>query len=348
MNSSSALVSIDVKAASDAEYAGLVALRQALMSELRPEDPERPYEQWVTTWQNFPPTFAILTWAIPDPAGGYRAYAQAYLTRTEDNRHLLQIDMGVRPAFRRQGLGRRLLHQVVTAGLADGKRLAIVASHGRVPAGAAFLARFGGRAGLSSHTNQLDLADLDRSLLTAWQEQGRRRAADYHLGAWIGAFPEADLAAVADLYQLLNTAPRDDLDVEDMAFTPERIRQMEQMSLARGEEHWTIYARHTASGAFAGFTEVFFSPHRPAILIQGFTGVAPAYRGRGLGRWLKAAMLEKVLAERPQVRFVRTGNADSNAPMLKINRELGFRPYDSHTVWQLDLAKAASLLAENE
>ena len=53
----------------------------------------------------------------------------------------------------------------------------------------------------------------------------------------------------------------------------------------------------------------------------------PKYRGHGLGKWLKAAMLEKVLAERPAVKFVRTGNADENVPMLKINHALGFKPY---------------------
>ena len=68
---------------------------------------------------------------------------------------------------------------------------------------------------------------------------------------------------------------------------------------------------------------------------QGMTAVDPAYRNRGLGRWLKAAMLEKLMRERPQVRYVRTGNADSNAPMLKINQALGFKPYSSNTQWEL-------------
>lgn len=37
-------------------------------------------------------------------------------------------------------------------------------------------------------------------------------------------------------------------------------------------------------------------------------------------------MIEKVLADRPQVVRVRTGNADSNAPMHKINGAMGFPP----------------------
>ena len=49
-----------------------------------------------------------------------------------------------------------------------------------------------------------------------------------------------------------------------------------------------------------------WNPNRPELLGQGMTGVFPQYRNRGLGRWLKAAMLDKVLKERPQVKYVRT------------------------------------------
>ncbi|HEY3248436.1 MAG TPA: N-acetyltransferase, partial [bacterium] len=83
----------------------------------------------------------------------------------------------------------------------------------------------------------------------------------------------------------------------------------------------------------------------PEIVHQRGTGVLPQYQNLGLGRWLKAAMLEKILRERPQVRRVRTGNADSNAPMLKINRELGFRPYVSNSIWQVELPQVEAYLS---
>ena len=83
---------------------------------------------------------------------------------------------------------------------------------------------------------------------------------------------------------------------------------------------------------------------RPEILGQGMTAVYPEYRNRGLGRLLKAAMLEKVLRERPQVKLIRTGNADSNAPMLKINTELGFKRYMSQVIWQVETEKVIQYL----
>ncbi len=55
-------------------------------------------------------------------------------------------------------------------------------------------------------------------------------------------------------------------------------------------------------------------------------------------------MLDRVLRERPQVRFVRTGNADSNAAMLRINHQLGFKPYIAHCVWQVETDKVLDYL----
>jgi GNAT superfamily N-acetyltransferase len=97
-----------------------------------------------------------------------------------------------------------------------------------------------------------------------------------------------------------------------------------------------LYAADRVTGRIVGLTRVHWNATHPAILEQGFTGVLKAYRGRGIGRWLKAAMLAKVLRERPAVALIRTSAGDSNAPMLKINAELGFRPAFAVLNWQVD------------
>ena len=76
------------------------------------------------------------------------------------------------------------------------------------------------------------------------------------------------------------------------------------------------------------------------------TGVFPKYRNKGLGRWLKAVMLERILEKRPKAKYVRTANADMNAPMLKINNELGFKPYIAECVWQVETDKVAEYLSQ--
>ncbi|NNJ11039.1 hypothetical protein EKD04_011915 [Chloroflexales bacterium ZM16-3] len=137
-------------------------------------------------------------------------------------------------------------------------------------------------------------------------------------------------------------------DVEDQKVTPEKVREFEASNQAQGNFAWTIVAREAATGHMVGFTEIFGNPARPTILHQGATAVRPEFRGHRMGRWMKAAMLEKVLAEKPEARFVRTGNASSNAPMLAINIDLGFKPYLLVTIWQVETEKALGYAGEGQ
>ena len=208
--------------------------------------------------------------------------------------------------------------------------------------------RIGARKGLEGHTNQLLIADLDRSLLEKWQQRAQERASGFSLGLWTGPYPTDQLEEIAQLYNVMNTAPRDDLEMEDVRFTPPLLQEWDQNLLATNTERWTLYVRENATGKLAGFTVVFWHPDRPHILGQGDTGVFPEYRGLGLGRWLKAAMLEKVLRERPQVTTIRTGNADSNAGMLQINHELGFKPFMAECFWQVERTQVEAYLGQKE
>ena len=253
-----------------------------------------------------------------------------------DNLHMAFFDINVAPEHRRGGIGRLLLHKVAEVAAAADRSLLLTSTQSTVPAGVAFVKRFGAEAGLAAHTNQLVLASVDRDMLTAWNARATRLG-DFELLVWEGAYPEEYLDAMVHMHRVMNSQPFDDLEVEDFQVSAEQLRKQEQFHAARNHSQWTMVARHLPTGDLAGFTDVLFDPENPENLQQGNTGVDPRYRGHGLGKWLKAAMLEKVFAERPMVRHIRTGNADSNEAMLAINRRLGFERYIAQTVWQLPL-----------
>lgn len=336
---------INLRAATSAEYQALNTFENALRAERLPDDPPLPLSETSQRWQNFPAFFDLAGWgAWSADQAMIIAAVVTFIRRTEDNQHLLYFELGVLPAFRRQGIGWRLLAHVVDRARGEQRRLLLTETHGRAPAGAQFMQRLHAQPGLVAHTNQLVLAALDRDLLCRWQAQGAAHAHRYVLDLWCGAYPETQLTAITNLCLMMNSEPRDQLEVEDFQLTPDRLRQQEKYLAAIGVERWTFYATERATGDFVGYTEVFWHPNRPTILEQGATGVFPAHRNQGLGRWLKAAMLDKVLRERPQVQFVRTGNADSNAAMLAINRALGFQPYLSTCLWQAPTAQVAHYL----
>jgi GNAT superfamily N-acetyltransferase len=210
------------------------------------------------------------------------------------------------------------------------------------------MTRLGAHKGLVGHVNQLKIDELDRDLIHAWLDQANTLGADFELGLWEGPYPEDKLQAVTQLFELTNQQPLGDLEIEEFHFTPEQLRQQEQMIFARGNQRWTFYILEKSTGKFAGYTETRWHPNRPEILYQDMTGVFPEYRSRGLGRWLKAAMLNKVLADRPTVKYVRTGNADSNAAMLKINNELGFQPYSADALWQVEIEQVLAYLEQQK
>jgi GNAT superfamily N-acetyltransferase len=67
---------------------------------------------------------------------------------------------------------------------------------------------------------------------------------------------------------------------------------------------------------------------------NAFTGILRDYRDRGLAQALKLQTI--LLAKKEGARYIRTHNDSHNAPMLAINRKLGYQPepgiYQVHCV----------------
>ncbi len=64
-------------------------------------------------------------------------------------------------------------------------------------------------------------------------------------------------------------------------------------------------------------------------------GVRRDRRGQGLGKAIKAAALLHVRKLLPTVELMTTGNNQVNAPMLAINRQLGFFTHRSGGFYEI-------------
>ena len=274
-----------------------------------------------------------------DASGAMVGYSLvAWQKNDPGNQHLRWCEVAVAPAHRRRGLGRALLRRAVQAVADQGDDLVFMGQvTDRIPASEVFARAIGATPGLEMKTNQLDLASVDRAKVNAWAQLA---PAGYRLDRVDGPVPAGLLRPYIESSSGMNDAPRGDLKMDDWELNEEQIRDRESWQAQAGIERWLIVAVHEASGAGAGFTEVTYDPRVSHLIWQQGTAVIDAHRGHGLGLWMKAVMLKRILDERAKARFIRTGNANTNAQMLAINTQLGFKPAWSSALWQLTLADA--------
>ncbi len=87
---------------------------------------------------------------------------------------------------------------------------------------------------------------------------------------------------------------------------------------------------------YVGLSVVWKSDTEPKSLYQGNTGVIRDYRGRGIAVALKLRVIE--YARTHGYEKVKTWNASNNAPMLAVNKKLGFKRQIGWIVLEKDLA----------
>lgn len=272
----------------------------------------------------------FLRTAVPRPgAPGY-----------EENRAFFWCFAGVLAPYRRQGIAGRFLPVVVE--LMDRFDCRVVTFVSEEDSGHAFLKWLGAPVKGEGAENRLRIADVDWAMVRKWIAEGQKRNPQTRLERYDDHIPDSMLDEYApQLSALLNTMPWDDLDHGPIVETPETLRDIYQRMDAEGQRHYTLLTRER-DGVISGITDITWAPHRPKILEQLFTGVLPSARGRGIGKWIKAAMLERMHELYPDAEWVSTGNAASNGPMLAINHKLGFKRFRSGAEYQLSRDELAA------
>lgn len=302
----------DPQAASDAEMAALNRFVNQIRSEAWPEDPPVPLEETILDERVHPPQQLTQEW-LGWNSGEVVARAALGFRRQPPNVHEGRLQLEVRPDWRRRGLARQLLARAVEVGETEGKRLLRAHTLSRVPAGDAFMNRLGAHMARENYASQLDLDEVNRAVVERWLGRGDVLATDFELGCFERPYPRAELEALMDLGAVMNTQPRGDLELDDWRPNLEEELAWEAAGMQRGWRQWTMWARDRAGGQYVGYTAIGWRDFRPELLQQGDTAVRPEYRQRGIGSWLKAAMLDRVMRERPQARMVHTRSLERDS-----------------------------------
>ena len=240
-----------------------------------------------------------------------------------DNLDRAHVWLAVRPDRWREGIGSMLVEVAEDLVRVAGRTVISDQSHSPEECGGA------GAAFARHHGYPLAQEDL-RQELTLSGDPGADVARGVDHSAYVietvwDTLPEEWLEDRALLARRMSTdAPMGDLGLEEEDWDAERVREQWARGRVQGRRAVESVARHIESGRLVGFTDLLISAATPHLGYQADTLVLREHRGHGLGAALKRANLAAVQRDQPQVRTVRTWNARSNEPMLRVNRKMGF------------------------
>jgi mycothiol synthase len=304
-------------------------------AEEMPGDPPTPHEVQIEQWRHVESRYPVPRWILRDD-DGIAAAAVAYYSLDQN----LENGFGrvhVHPGKRGRGYARAIASPLLDHLENAGRHRFDTWVKDGDPA-EKLVEKLGLKKVYSDRRSRLNIADLDMDMMRSWIERASERASDYELVYYLSPIPADLVEPYCELRDVMNTAPREDFEAEDEVMTPEEWREREQNVIDSKCQLHTLIAVHKPTGELAGYTQIKTQDRQPDLAWQWDTGVVPAHRNKGLGRWLKAAMIERKVKSYPALRRVDTYNAGSNEQMLNINVSMGFKQVHLSHAWQGELA----------
>jgi GNAT superfamily N-acetyltransferase len=266
-----------------------------------------------------------------------------------DNLRSTEVTVAVHPSHRRRGVGTALVEGMAERGRADGREVLntivdVPLDRAAGHASQSFGPKVGFEVMLSGNVRHLAVP-VDPALVERLrQEVARARDADsYRILTFEAPWPEKYLPDQCALFRCMSTdEPHGDEGHEEEIWDADRLRENEELRVARQVRFLIAVAQHRASGRLVACTELSFAADSPQQAWQMLTVVEPEHRGHRLGLAIKVANLEALARSVPGVRLIVTGNASVNAPMIAVNDMMGFEVASRGAFWQKRLDQPTS------
>lgn len=249
---------------------------------------------------------------------GHPVATMDLLVFTQENPHLLELEINVLPEHRRRGIGRALHDEALR--LAEG-RTTFLGEVSEPIDGEAPARPFAESLGYAAvHTEHHLVLDLPASPPVVDADD------DWAIRTWVDTCPAHLREGFVRLRnQMEEDVPRGDIDMAPEVYTLARLAQEEaRMTKA----YTTVVAAAEKNGVLGGYSKVLL-PHGGGFAWQDDTLVMPEHRGHRLGLRLKAATLAVIGAEHPERTSIHTWTDPDNTAMYRTNERFGFRPVET-------------------
>ena len=239
------------------------------------------------------------------------------------------VRLTVDPPYRRRGIGRGLFEAACVGLQRSGcvvlEAIAVVGTDGE-----AFARRLGARAGDELADDVLTLATLDLQHL----RQLCALPPGYVVAHWVGSAPDDLVESYARAKCSIADAPNQHPpSVPD--WNTDLVRAGERARADRGAV-WVEVAVLAETRTVVALTEVEIAGDCE-VASQNDTVVLPGHRRKGLATAVKADLLLRLCAARPDLVSIGVTCAVANCGMRAVNHRLGFREERRRTLYRLRL-----------
>jgi GNAT superfamily N-acetyltransferase len=260
---------------------------------------------------------------------------------TTDNLHLAHLWAWVPPRFGRRGVGTALVRHAEQHVRDLGRRTAVTQTW--IGEGDGGYRPFAERLGYTLANTQVERRQrlpMDETTLARLEAEAAAGSAAYRLQTVLGPIPAELAQGFCDLYNLMNVEmPTGEIELEAGRRTPEVQAHQDEELLEQGRTRLTVLA-FAPDGDPVAYTSAVTgaSDSDDPGVDQWATIVRPDHRGHRLGLAVKTTLTRTLQEQFPDRTYVRTQNAETNAPMVAINEALGFEVHTVEGEFQRQLA----------
>ena len=251
-----------------------------------------------------------------------------------ENKEFGWLDIFIVDSYRRQGTGTKFAKQAILALKELGVTKIDVGSVSQD--GQRFLEQLGATLKSKFSDRNLSLGTMNWNIVNEWlgirSKLPNRWSIEFHT-----EITDDFIEQIVDLNHEIICELRSMGGYEFVSTRESEIKDWQEFARWVGKtgEKYSCFLIKDDSGKVVGYTEGGFRNDNPAQFQQYVTGVTKSKRGLGLGKLLKALMLDCIRREHPEVQKISTGSNDLNDPMHGINNILGFTPGVTHSNYRI-------------
>jgi GNAT superfamily N-acetyltransferase len=234
---------------------------------------------------------------------------------------LFWVHIVVAPTRRRRGAGAQLYQALLDFMGPHGARTLRGEVRDNAPDDLHFAEARGWRSDRHIYESTLDLARFDETPFLGALDRAQASGIRFFSMADVGDTPDAR----RKLYELQRVVARDIPGGSEAAVWPYEtfLERVCEAPTYRPDARLVAADGEAGGETWVGAASVEPQSARDSMY-NGLTGVLPSYRGRGIALALKLLAIRA--ARRYDAASIRTNNDSENAPMLAINRKLGYAP----------------------